>query len=120
MGWSRYCSKRCARVSQGETLIERLVREELQRRGVFFDQEVEFGRWTVDFYLPMHQAVIEADGTYWHSLERAKRTDQRKDAYLRSLGIEVFRFTEAEIKRDVASLIDRVVGGRRKRARKAA
>ncbi len=110
-GEGLYCSRRCALASRGETYIEKLVREELENRGINHEQEKPIGRWVADFYLPDHIIVIEADGDYWHGLEKAKKTAQRKDQHLMNKGIKVFRLKESEIKSDVSVLIDQVLKG---------
>lgn len=105
-GEGRFCSKKCHFSHRGETNIERLVREALEQRNVEFKQEKQFKRWTADFYLPSLHVVIEADGEYWHSLEKAIKAARRKDAYLHSLGIKVYRFAEKDILNDVDSLVE--------------
>lgn len=104
-GEGLYCSRKCALASRGETVIERLVREELERLGIEFEQEKPMGRYVIDFYLPHQKIAIEADGNYWHSLEKAKDTAKRKNKYLDSRGIKVFRLKEDEIKQDVAAIV---------------
>ena len=44
--------------------------------------------------------VVEFDGDYWHSLERVKRVDAQKDAYLQSKGCKVVRIAESAVKKD--------------------
>lgn len=104
-GEGLYCSRKCALASRGETIIERLVREELERQGIEFEQEKPMGRFVIDFYLPQQKIAIEADGNYWHSFKKAKETAKRKNKCLDSRGIKVFRFKEDQIKQDVAGLV---------------
>jgi len=42
--------------------------------------------------------VIEADGSYWHSLDRVQKKDKAENAYLLKCGFNLLRFSEQEIK----------------------
>lgn len=105
----RFCSLVCRWLYRGESSIEALIREELERRGVPFEPQAQIGRFCVDFVLPQSQSVIECDGDYWHSQPGAKTRDQLKDHYLAEKGYCVFRFTEAEIRKSPADCVDRVL-----------
>lgn len=106
-GAGRFCSRACfkADTSYGETSIEKLMREAIERRGIFHFQEYQFGRYTADFYLPVHNVVIECDGIYWHALRETRERDARKDKTLEALGITVFRFNEDDIHKDADKCI---------------
>jgi len=69
---------------------------ELDECGEKYVFQAQMARYTVDFMLPDKKLIIEADGDYWHSLERVKKRDVRRDDYLRSLGFQVVRITESE------------------------
>ena len=105
----RFCSLVCSLLYRGETSIEALIREELERRGIPFEQQVKIGRFAVDFLLTQNQTVIECDGEYWHSSEKAKARDEYKDRFLAETGYQVFRFTEPEIRESPANCVDRVL-----------
>jgi very-short-patch-repair endonuclease len=109
-GRGRFCSQACALRYSGETSIEKLVREELERRGEPFEQQVKLQRFHIDFVLPRRKAVVECDGSYWHSYLNVVARDRRKDDYLTSLGYRVFRFTDREIRKSPSDCIDRVLG----------
>jgi very-short-patch-repair endonuclease len=55
---------------------------------------VQVGKYVIDFLIG--KIVLEADGDYWHS--RTKARDNRRDAYFQSLGYDVVRISEKEIK----------------------
>jgi len=80
--------------------VSRLVPAMVKRRGFFYFREYQFGRYTADFYLPVHNIVIECDGVYWHASPQVKERDARKDKALELLGITVFRFNEDDIHKD--------------------
>src|SRR3990167_7914075 len=65
------------------TSIEKRVYNELKVRGLLFEtQKLINGRFLVDAYIPSLNLIIEADGDYWHSLERVKNKDKARNAYL--------------------------------------
>lgn len=81
------------------TSIEKKVYEELKARGLLFEkQKLINGRFLVDAYIPSLNLVIEADGNYWHSLEKVKKRDKTKNAYLTKCGYKLLRLSETEIK----------------------
>jgi very-short-patch-repair endonuclease len=88
-----------------ETGIERKVKALLVELGVRFIQEhqIKSVGW-VDFFLPDHNAVVECDGHYWHSLPGNPEKDARRDAACRDLGYRVFRFGEKQINRRIESV----------------
>jgi len=108
-GRGRFCSQACFLRFSGETSIEQMIREELEKRGEPFEQQVQFGRFHVDFVLPMRKAIIECDGIYWHTQPEVIERDHRKDALVTLLGYRVFRFDEKDIRASVQRCIDVVL-----------
>ncbi len=90
----RYCSRACYLKFTGESSIESIVRRCLERSNVEFATQVQVGKYVIDFLIG--KIVLEADGDYWHS--RTKARDNRRDAYFQSLGYDVVRISEKEIK----------------------
>jgi very-short-patch-repair endonuclease len=105
----RFCTQRCFLRYSGETSIEQMSRQELEKCGAPFSQQVKFKRYHVDFLLPNRRAVIECDGGYWHRLFAVITRDHSKNEYLESLGYQVFRFSEGEIRANVSACVDRVL-----------
>lgn len=93
----RYCSARCYMASGLETSIERTVRLCLEHGRFTFMAQAQVGPWVVDF-LVGERLVIEADGSYWHSLR--PHVDRRKTADLIDRGYTVWRLPEDEIRDD--------------------
>ena len=93
------------------TSIEVKVYQELKRRGLLFEtQKLINGKFLVDAYIPKLNLVIEADGDYWHSLERVKKKDRAENAYLKKCGFNLLRLSGTEIKNDeFKDKIERVV-----------
>jgi hypothetical protein len=54
------------------------------------------GPYTVDFYWPSHDLIVETDGARYHDHELARRRDRRRDAELQLRGCTVLRVDEVE------------------------
>lgn len=108
-GRGSFCSFNCYHIFSGETSIEQLVRLELQRLNEPFHQEMKFGRYHADFYLPQRNLIVECDGEYWHRSKKAQERDLRKDNYLQQLGYKIFRLSEISIKTNVKKEISKLL-----------
>jgi len=84
--------------SKEPTSIEKKVYNELKEKGILFEkQKLINGRFLVDVYIPSLNLIIEADGDYWHSLDRTIKKDKAENAYLKTCGFNLLRLTETEI-----------------------
>lgn len=80
------------------TSIEKIVYNALEKIGVQFEkQKLINDKFVVDAYVPSQNLIIEADGDYWHSLERIIKKDKAENAYLTKCGFKLIRLTEKEI-----------------------
>lgn len=80
------------------TSIEIKLYKELSKRGVIFEsQKLINSKFLVDAYIPSLNLVIEADGDYWHSLDRVVKKDKAENAYLKKCGYNIIRLSEKEI-----------------------
>lgn len=97
-GRGNFCGRRCYVHFNGESSIEALMRRALEKAKINFKQEVQFGKFYVDFLLPERKVVIECDGDYWHGSQKIKARDERKDEFLKARGYRIYRFSEEKIK----------------------
>ena len=96
-------------MKRADTLIERLIEDELIRRNIPYTKQVPLlGITIVDFLLP-NDIVIYCDGDYWHNLPKRKSRDFNQDFMLTFHGYRVFRFTGKEIKRSARDCIAKIV-----------
>lgn len=98
-GRGSFCTWECYKSYDGETSIERIIRLQLKKLKEPFKQEMRFGKYRADFYLPNKNLIIECDGEYWHRNQLIRQRDYRKDVYLNALGYKILRLKEAEIKK---------------------
>ena len=101
-----------------ETDIEKLFREELERRGLrrgidFTPQYPIRYSFILDFAFPQEKLAIEVDGEKWHDTPNGRQKDWFKDSILTKLGWEVMRFKGQEVLTGVAGCVDKVLNSAR-------
>jgi very-short-patch-repair endonuclease len=80
------------------TSIEKILYEELKRRNLSFIKQYNvYNKFLVDAYIPNLNLIVEADGKYWHNMDRVKKKDKSEDAYLLKCGFNLLRLKEEEI-----------------------
>ena len=62
------------------------------------------GRYIVDFYIPQAKTVIEVDGLQ-HTSPDARKADEERDLYLRSLDITVLRYSNESVKKNFRGVV---------------
>ncbi len=85
--------------------IEIAVKKVLDSLGENYQHQHRIGKFLVDFYLPDRNLVIEVDGDYWHSLEKNKKKDAKKDQYMKEFQINLVRLKESDIRRSCDALV---------------
>jgi very-short-patch-repair endonuclease len=80
------------KLSLPETLLWQILR--VKRRELRFRKQHAIGPFVADFYCPAARMVIEIDGAVHDASQDA---DERRDAYMRSLGLRVVRIPAAEM-----------------------
>ena len=63
---------------------------------VMVHRQKVIGNYIVDFYIAEQKIVIELDGSQHYAAE-GHHADQIRDAYLKSLGMEVLRYSNGDI-----------------------
>lgn len=80
------------------TSIEKKLYDGLKNRGLLFEtQKLINGKFIVDAYIPSLNLIVEADGDYWHNLDRVVKKDKAENAYLTKCGYNILRLSETEI-----------------------
>ncbi len=74
----------------------RLWYDFLKSLPVTINRQKVIGHYIADFYCFSAKLVIELDGSQ-HFESRGLESDTARDAYLRSLGLEVLRYSNADI-----------------------
>lgn len=77
--------------------------------GLEWKDEVKFGRYSLDVYIPSLKLCIECDGLYWHTLKGVPEKDKKRDKYLKDkFGITTLRITDEELNTDKKQVIARI------------
>ena len=67
-----------------------------------FDRQRIIGNYIVDFYVKTLGLVIEIDGS---SHENKEEYDQKREDYLISLGLKVYRISDLRVKHDLNNVM---------------
>jgi len=86
----------------------KIVHEALVAAGMEFLTSQRFSYFELDEFNPQLGIVVEVDGDYWHSSEKQKISDRRKDTFLKNKGLRVLRIRECDIYEDIEREIARV------------
>lgn len=110
------CSNTCAaalgrrNIKYEATSIEVAMAVELERRGIEYIDQYNLGdKFSLDFYIPKYNVVIECDGDYWHNIPEVVIRDRSKNAYIKACGHSLYRFWEHEINENVAACVDMIM-----------
>lgn len=96
-GRGSFCTWKCFKRYRGESSLELLVRQQLEKLNEPFQQEMRIGKFRADFYLPKRNLVIECDGEYWHMDQKVRLRDKRKNKLLGKLGYNILRLSGQDI-----------------------
>lgn len=90
--------------------LEKIVADELIRRGIHFEHDKSIEQYFVDFYLSAYNLIIECDGG-WHKEKDVIEHDLVRDARIRSLGYSIVRLPRRIIKpNNMPSIIKSILG----------
>jgi very-short-patch-repair endonuclease len=76
--------------------------------GIRFRRQYAVGPYVADFYCPAAKLVIEVDGLVHDFFGPASR-DDRRDEYIRGLGLKIIRIPASEIFADATSVADALI-----------
>ena len=92
----------------------RLWYEYLRQYTHQFRRQVTFGHYILDFYCAAAKLAIELDGSQHYETD-GQQYDEKRDAWLESQGIQVLRFSNTDVLRNldgVCQVIDMTVKDR--------
>jgi len=71
--------------------------------GINFNRQKIIGNYIVDFYVPSLSLVVEIDG--W-SHNYKEEYDAKRDDYLKSFGLNIFKVADIDVKRNLSWIMD--------------
>ena len=92
------------------TEAEHILWQYLRNRklgGLKFRRQHPLGKFIADFYLHEAKLVIELDGDYHHE-EEQKEYDSGRTYEIKELGIQVIRFTNNEVLKDIEKVLQTI------------
>jgi very-short-patch-repair endonuclease len=95
---------------RNHTLAERLLWNKLRGKrfqGIKFFRQYGVGSYILDFYCPLLKLAIEADGGQ-HFQVNGQAYDKVREKYMHSVGIRTIRFTNIEIMRNMAGVLESI------------
>lgn len=98
-----------------ESYIEHRLYNALKNNGYNPSTQVKVGRYRIDIAFETAKLAIEADGKAYHSSPTAKARDRRRNAFLKSHGWKVLRFSGSRIHRDIKGILIQIDQELRKR-----
>jgi len=87
-------------------LWARLRRKQIN--GLLFTRQKPIGPHIVDFYCHRAKLVIEVDGSQHQEAANMKK-DENRDAYLKSLGLNVLRFDDYDVLTNIEGVVFKVL-----------
>jgi very-short-patch-repair endonuclease len=72
--------------------------------GLKIRRQVPFGPYILDFFCAKARLCIALDGSQHYTVEGMQR-DEKRDAFLRSEGVEVLRFSDRDALQDTKSVV---------------
>lgn len=107
--WSYVIAARELR--QVETETEKIMWESLRGRrlnGLKFRRQHPYEHYVLDFFCVEHQLVVELDGSVHDVLDQAAY-DEDRTRFLNEHGLRVIRFRNEEVKKNLPSVLRRIV-----------
>lgn len=95
---------------RNQTDAEMALWKKLRNKGFFglkFFRQFSVGAYVVDFYCPTYKLAIELDGGQ-HAKEENKEYDDVRTEYLKSMRIEVIRFWNNDVLRNMDGVLKEI------------
>ena len=91
-------------MTRAETLLWRYLKAN-RIDGLGFRRQVPVRNYIVDFVCHSAKLVVELDGEL-HDFEERRNADKRRDAFLRSEGFRVLRFTNEQVMSSLEGVVE--------------
>ena len=72
-----------------------------------FRRQHSIDEFILDFYCPKAKLVIEIDGGQ-HYMDEDKKKDEKRDSYIKKLGLKVLRFSDRDVLKNISSVSEEV------------
>jgi very-short-patch-repair endonuclease len=93
-------------MTRAETLLWRHLKAH-RIDGLGFRRQVPMRGYVADFACHAAKLIVELDGES-HDFEARQRSDERRDAWFRSQGYVVLRFTNADVLKNLSGVVEAI------------
>ncbi len=96
---------------KNQTEAEKILWSKLRNKqfyGIKFFRQYSIGKYILDFYSPILKLAIELDGGQ-HNQSENKRYDQIRSEYLKKNGIDLIRFWDNDVMKDVDTVLEQLM-----------
>jgi len=108
---------KCKKLRRDQTEAEKRLWSILRDRqlsGVKFRRQYPLGNYILDFYSPEYRLGIEADGSQ-HYENDIREKDDIREKELSMVGVEIIRFNDSEILRNIEGVCESILQKLKKR-----
>lgn len=102
-----YKNKLMQNRTEAEKVLYLAMKKVFKGKGSRIKPNNVLGFYIVDFYFRSKNLVIEVDGSI-HDTEKQKKKDIKRDAFLKSCGFNILRFTNDEVLNDIDLCISKI------------
>lgn len=103
------CSIQCSKRYSGETSLEMLGYALLGEMKFKFIKQYRLGKFFPDAFIPSMNMAVQFDGDYWHSKKEHLDRDERFNRFAKSIGVNVVRVGESELKKSFNALRQKII-----------
>ena len=93
-------------MTDAEILLWSKIRRKQLKNYQFYRQKI-IGNYIVDFYCPKAKLIIELDGGQ-HYCDNGILKDKIRDEYLSGLGLNIIRFSDREIFKNINGIMEKI------------
>lgn len=94
-------------MTDAEKAVWQKIRNKQIRNCQFYRQK-PVGNYIVDFFCPKAKLVIEVDGSQHYNNGEGVEKDKGRDYYLQSLGLNVLRFTDIDVLKNIGGVVNKI------------
>ena len=105
-GLKKYSQELRKNMTDAEKLLWSKLRRKQPKGQQVYRQRI-IGNYIVDFYCPKAKLVVEIDGGQ-HYTEEGIKKDSLRDTYMKSHGLKVLRFSDAEVLKDIEAVVESI------------
>ena len=83
-----------------QSKAEKMLQDALDIVNIEYITQYKENKWKFDFFIEKYNLVIEVDGEYWHSIDKVKERDLRKNIYCFNKGYNILRFPSSKVEKN--------------------